>query len=170
MMFCVVVKVCAVLCAGLAFSSCDKKALPQNKEESVVPAAPVEAIPVAKKKDAAKADEKVRVDVDLTKLSSTMVYAEVFNMLIDAESYEGKTVRMRGLFYVYEHEGSNVYACVIQDATACCAQGLAFTLSGNHRYPEDFPEVYATVTVRGRFHQYEKDGLTYTALVDGVLE
>ena len=38
------------------------------------------------------------VDVDLTKLSSTMVYSEVYNMMSSPESYMGKRVRMKGSF------------------------------------------------------------------------
>ena len=32
------------------------------------------------------------------------------------------------------------HACVIPDATACCAQGIEFTLAGDHRWPDDYPE------------------------------
>ena len=36
--------------------------------------------------------------VDLTALSSTMVYAEVFAMMSSPEDYVGKTVKMQGIF------------------------------------------------------------------------
>ena len=42
--------------------------------------------------------------VDLTRLSATMVYAEVFNMMVEPENYVGKTIKMNGLFYVYPDE------------------------------------------------------------------
>ncbi len=164
-----VISLSCLICLAAGFSACK----PAATATAVAETETANAVLVAKRK-APAADTKERVDVDLTRLSSTMVYGEVFNMLIDPESYEGKSVRMKGLFYVYEYDGSRTgertYACVIQDATACCAQGLAFTLSGKHSYPQDYPELYSTITVRGRFHQYEKDGLTYTELVDGVLE
>ncbi len=42
-----------------------------------------------------------KVDVDLTVLSSTMVYSEVYNMLYnDPAHYLGKTVKARGIFYL----------------------------------------------------------------------
>ena len=44
----------------------------------------------------------VSVDVDLTTLSSTMVYAEVFNMMMSPDDYIGKTIRMTGIFTVYQ--------------------------------------------------------------------
>ena len=43
------------------------------------------------------------VDVDLTVLSSTMVYSEVYNMLYnDPAHYLGKTVKARGGFSIYQ--------------------------------------------------------------------
>ena len=116
----------------------------------------------------------IKVDVDLTRMSATMVYAEVFNMLIAPEYYEGKTVRMRGLFDVFEYERNGKqhrsFFCIVQDATACCAQGLEFSLAGNYAYPTDYPARYTMITVRGRFYQYEQDGLTYMLLVNCVIE
>ena len=45
------------------------------------------------------------VDIDLTKLSATMVYSEVFNMLYTPEDYLGKTVNMEGTFTEYYDNG-----------------------------------------------------------------
>ena len=42
------------------------------------------------------------IDVDLTKLSSTMVYSEVYNMLYTPDDYIGQTVKMNGAFAYYE--------------------------------------------------------------------
>ena len=38
------------------------------------------------------------VDVDLTRLSSTMVYSEVYNMMNAPGDYIGKTIKMTGQF------------------------------------------------------------------------
>lgn len=120
------------------------------------------------------AGAKPAYDVDLTRMSSTMVYAKVFDMLTQPENYEGKTVRMHGNFDVFEYEENDthkqVFACVIQDATACCAQGMEFALKGNAVYPQDYPARFAEITVTGKFHQYEEDGLNYMLLVDSVIE
>lgn len=61
------------------------------------------------------------IDVDLTTLSSTAVYAEVWNMMAEPESYIGKTVKMKGVFAVYEDEttGQQYFACIIADALGC---------------------------------------------------
>jgi hypothetical protein len=99
------------------------------------------------------------VDVDLTALSSTMVYGEVFNMMMEPESYIGKTIKMRGLYYVnyYELTAKYYHFVVIQDATACCAQGLEFVWIGDHNYPEDETEIEVT----GVWESYEEDGQTW---------
>ncbi len=78
------------------------------------------------------------IDVDLTSLSSTMVYSEVFNMMYEPEDYIGKTIRMEGIFSAYhdKNTGNDYYSCIIQDATACRAQGMEFVLADEKAYPE----------------------------------
>jgi len=107
------------------------------------------------------------VDVDLTALSSTMVYSEVNNMVNNSTSdYIGKVVKMTGTFGAYYDEANDYdyYACVIQDATACCAQGLEFVLGDNAKYPDDYPAVDEEVTIVGVFNTYELGGVTYPRL------
>ena len=110
------------------------------------------------------------IDVDLTSLSSTMVYAEVNNMLTDPDAYLGKTVKMHGSFAVYEGEARNYYACIISDATACCSQGIEFVLDGAYAYPADYPELGSEVTVTGIFDTYSEDGRLYCQLINAAME
>lgn len=112
------------------------------------------------------------VDVDLTALSSTMVYSEVYNMLYAPENYIGKTVRMTGTFAVYYEESTDVYyfACLIADAAACCSQGIEFVLSGDYSYPADYPEIGEEITVSGQFDTYQEGGYTYCTLRNASLE
>jgi Predicted membrane protein len=107
------------------------------------------------------------VDVDLTQLSSTMVYSEVYAMVYEPEQYTGKTVKMHGLFATQEYNGDRLYACIVQDATACCAQGLEFEMAENLVYPDDYPEPGTEITVVGTFDSYkeEVDGNYYIYLV-----
>ena len=115
------------------------------------------------------------VDVDLTVLSSTMVYSEVYNMLyFYPEDYYGKTVKMTGLFNVYQWVDENgvvldmpvAYACIISDATACCAEGVEFVLEGDLTYPDDYPELGTEITVIGEFQPYEENGMTWYHLIN----
>ncbi len=103
------------------------------------------------------------VDVDLTILSSTMVYAEVYNIMIEPDAYVGKVIRMRGEYVAYHDEETDVYyhAVIISDATACCAQGLEFIWTGEHNYPEDYPANETEIEITGVFESFEENGYTW---------
>lgn len=96
-----------------------------------------------------------------------MVYSEVYAMMVEPEQYVGKTVKMRGLFATQEYNGERLYACIVQDATACCAQGLEFETAEKLAYPDDYPKPGSEITVVGTFDSYkeEVDGNYYIYLV-----
>jgi hypothetical protein len=106
------------------------------------------------------------VDVDLTMLSSTMVYSEVYNMMTTPDDYIGKVVKMNGAFTVFHDEGSSDYffACIVKDATACCAQGIEFLLAGEHSYPKDYPYEGDEICVVGVYDTYKDGDSTYCTL------
>ena len=112
------------------------------------------------------------IDIDLTSLSSTMVYSEVYNMMYEPENYVGKTIKMDGLFTAYHDEstGNYYFACIIQDATACCAQGMEFILTEDHSYPDDYPEEGEQITVVGVFDTYMESDYTYCILTNAKLD
>ena len=105
-----------------------------------------------------------QIDVDLTKLSSTMVYSEVYNMLTEPENYVGKTVKMTGGYssFLDENTGAVYRVCMIADASACCAQGMEFVLKEGLTYPE----MESDITVVGTFQLYDESGTTYCHLVN----
>ena len=117
------------------------------------------------------------VDVDLTVLSSTMVYSEVYNMLYnDPAHYLGKTVKARGEFSIYQLVTDGVlqpdpvsYGCIISDAAACCAEGMEFVLKDDLAYPDDYPELGTEITVIGEFQSYEENGVTWYHLANARL-
>lgn len=106
------------------------------------------------------------VDVDLTKMSSTMVYSEVLNMQQHPDEYTDKIVRMKGPFNVTELNDNRYFACVIKDAAACCSTGIEFVWAGDHSYPEDYPEVNTEITVTGTFNVYSEGNSKYLQLKD----
>ena len=110
------------------------------------------------------------VDIDLTALSSTMVYSEVFNMMNDPDFYMGKIIKMKGIFSVYhdDYTGIDYFYCIIKDATACCAQGMEFTLEGCS-YPDDYPEEGMEIAVMGEYTTYLDGGALYCTLKDATL-
>ena len=109
------------------------------------------------------------VDVDLTALSSTMVYSEALNMLQSPDEYMGKSVRMTGSFAVAEGDGRMYYACIIKDATACCSNGIEFLWDGDHSYPEDYPKQGSDITVVGTFDKYYEGTSMYIQLINAQL-
>ena len=126
----------------------------------------------AQKPAAEDAEGTSAVDIDLTALSGIMVYSEVNSMISFPDNYIGKTVKMQGQFTIYQSTDENgafipdkmFFACMIADATACCAQGLEFALAGEPVYPDDYPELGAEITVAGTFEWYEEDGCRYYRL------
>lgn len=117
----------------------------------------------------------VSVDVDLTTLSSTMVYAEVFNMMMSPDDYIGKTIRMTGIFTVYQDpETKQVYCGVIvEDATACCAQGFDLVMPEERSYPQDYPAPESEITVVGILQAdrtMEEHGIIFLRLEDVIFE
>ena len=166
--FCLLLAVCmmASLCA------CGKGA--ERDTERGASASEPQPSPAITEPPQASADG---AEVDLTVLSSTMVYAEVYNMLYnDPAHYLGKTVKARGTFSIYQLVTDGVlqpdpvsYACIISDAAACCAEGMEFVLEGDLTYPDDYPELGTEITVVGEFQAYEENGMTGYHLINARL-
>lgn len=119
----------------------------------------------------AQKNDKSDFDVDLTTLSTTMIYSEVYNMMTNPDDYLGKYIRMKGNFSVYTDKttGKSYYACVIADATACCQQGIEFVLKDSYKYPDDYPENGTEITVFGTFDTYYEGENMYCHLVDAEI-
>lgn len=137
----------------LSFFSCNKKDVnnPYATERNQLKKS-IEAT------DVIEAEES-KIDYDLTNMSSTMIYAEVFNMLIEPEKYENKRVKMKGFFTIY-NEGSNdeVYSVIVPDATACCQQGIEFF----YDFKDNKPVANSEITVTGIFNVHMlNDGISY---------
>ena len=108
------------------------------------------------------------IDLDLSQMSGTVAYAQVYQMISEPENYVGKIIRMRGYFDVFEDQDTGIVytSCIIPDAAACCAQGFEFIWAGEHNWPEDYPEEGTDITVTGRLEIYEENGVSYLHLVD----
>ena len=160
------------VCMTLSLCACGKGA--ERDTERGASASEPQPSPAITEPPQASADG---AEVDLTVLSSTMVYAEVYNMLYnDPAHYLGKTVKARGTFSIYQLVTDGVlqpdpvsYACIISDAAACCAEGMEFVLEGDLTYPDDYPELGTEITVIGEFQSYEENGMTWYHLVNARL-
>jgi hypothetical protein len=103
------------------------------------------------------------VDIDLTTMSGTLVYAEVYNIMMRPEEYMGKTIKMSGPYYSSYYDKTDLYYhyVIVEDAAACCQQGLEFIWEGDHAFPDDYPADATRVEVVGEFGSYDELGITY---------
>ena len=117
-------------------------------------------------------DNTQEYDVDLTVLSSTMVYSEVYNMMVTPEEYVGKTIKMSGSFatFINEEDGRYIFGCVITDATACCAQGIEFEPVRGFEDEASRPAESEVITVTGVFDTYIDGEMMYCTLRNAVVE
>lgn len=116
--------------------------------------------------------QKLIVDEDLTALSSTMVYSTVLNMMTNGKEYDGKLIRMSGLYSEFYDESTNTVrqGCIIQDATACCAQGIEYVLAEEPADSTEIPKDGEEITVVGTFKVIEDEKYTYCIVEDAVYE
>ena len=187
-LFCLLLAVCMMASLCACGKGSEKDAGNDTSSSNEKSSASAESIPTPKEQETPDEQQTPEepeqtqtsadgVDVDLTVLSSTMVYSEVYNMLYnDPAHYLGKTVKARGGFSIYQLVTDGVlqpdpvaYACIIADATACCAEGMEFVLEGDYTYPDDYPELGAEITVIGEFQSYEENGMTWYHLVNARL-
>ena len=117
------------------------------------------------------AAEPTAIDLDLSAMSGTVVYAQVYNLLCDPTAWLGKIIRMAGFYSAFQDQSTGMvyHACVIPDATACCAQGIEFVWAGEHAWPGDYPGEGSDIVVTGRLEIYEENGVRYLHLVDAEL-
>ena len=109
----------------------------------------------------------VKVDVDLTKMNANMIYSYIFEMVVEPETYTGKTIKVSGFFYsvVDEETGERYYAVIIPDALSCCKQGMEFKWLGEHNYPADYPQENQEITITGTYRTDTMAGdITYSYL------
>lgn len=108
------------------------------------------------------------VDIDLTTLSNTMVYAQMNKMKTNPEDYLGKTIKVYGCYQTsYYNQTSNYYHFVtVQDSLGCCSQSIEFVWEGDHEYPDDYPKNGKWITIEGIYSSYvELDIIYYYILV-----
>ena len=108
------------------------------------------------------------VDLDLSAISGTVVYSQVYDMMSEPEAYLGQSIRMKGNFAYFQDPDTKqeYFAAVIADASACCAQGIEFVWKGEHVYPRDYPPLDTEITVTGIFGTYSEGDAEYIQLTD----
>ena len=112
------------------------------------------------------------VDVDLASMSGTVVYSQVYDMMCNSDAYVGKMIRMAGNYSYYydEASGNDYHACIIQDATACCAQGIEFEPVKGFTDEASRPAESEVITVTGVFDTYIDGEMMYCTLRNADVE
>lgn len=174
-----------ITCFSLAFllllTACATEEPNYETDHYVAQEGRVPAMDVTEEEEWEKAHQEVQfadiplsqtqgVDIDLTQMSSAMVYGVVFQMVFYPEEYVGMTVRMGGKFFVWENPatGEEFYATIVEDALACCEQGLEFILAQGE-YPQDYPQLEEEIVVTGVLEMYQGDGFENIRLVNAEL-
>lgn len=116
--------------------------------------------------------KKGEFDYDLTDMDGDMVYATVYLMMTDPDSFIGKKFKMRGQYYAAFYEPTKAYYhyCFISDAAGCCEQGIEFAVDSKFKYPDDFPEDAANILVTGVFEKYTEDDKIFVRLKNAVMK
>ena len=144
-----------------------KESISETKESNAIKSSNKDNETTDKAKDTS-------VDYDLTTMNSDMVYASVYQLMVDPETYVGKTFKMQGTYYSTFYEPTNKYYhyVIIEDAAACCAQGLEFVWGdGSHVYPDEYPANESRVEVSGTFETYKEgeDERLYCRIVNATM-
>lgn len=114
------------------------------------------------------------IDYDLTIMDKNMIYATVYQFMVDPSSYEGKVIRIEGQYHgtYYDVNARYYHYCIIQDAIGCCSQGMEFVWDdGSHIYPDEYPEENTTITVTGTFETYHEnsENFVYIRLANATM-
>ena len=126
---------------------------------------------LANKSIAANSTSANHINIDLSRMSATMVYSMVFQMVTEPQKFIGKRIKMKGAFSSYQDEetGRRFFGCVIKDALACCSQGLAFETFKPRKYPKDFPNEGSSITIIGTFdYEKEEDGIGFPIIRNAI--
>lgn len=69
-------------------------------------------------------------------MNKDMVYATVYQLMVEPDKYIGKILCIDGLYYTGQNEKTGTYYhySIIKDALACCSQGLEFVWGDDTLY------------------------------------
>ena len=106
---------------------------------------------------------KKSVDLDLSKMSSVMAYAQLTKIYEKPGDYMGKTIKVKGPYrsFFYDVTGLYYHSVAVGDATQCCLKYLEFEWKGEHIFPDDYPEENTEIVIEGVLGSYDELGETY---------
>jgi hypothetical protein len=107
-------------------------------------------------------ENQITIDIDFTRLSSTMQNAQLQIVMQNAHDYIGQTMKIRGVYDPYFIEHLEEYLQFIMiDCPTGCPKYLEFIWSGDRVYPDDYPELGTMIELVGVFNIYKLNGFDY---------
>ncbi len=127
------------------------------------------AVAEQKKESVAEVQKDVKIDVDLTKVNTNMVYVQVFYMMQKPQDYNGQTIRLPGVCTIMKNRVTQqrTYNCNVLDGTGCCAKMIPFRLADAKAA---YPKSGEAITVTGKFQIVTENDKTFGVLNDAVVE
>jgi hypothetical protein len=103
--------------------------------------------------------QEVQIDIDFTRLSSTIQSAQMQIILENIEDYVGQTIKIQGLYdyFFWEFNGKYFHDLIIDCPSGCPKRIEIISAS-----PGDYPEVGAIIEVIGVFGYYREDGIDFS--------
>ncbi len=101
------------------------------------------------------------VDIDLSSQSETMVISTLNSILMEPETYLGKSIKIKGIYTTQTDIETNVQYSYVSyiDTTSCC------TLDLEYRYdnydPNKLPKLDDSIEIVGVLKSYEENDNTY---------
>ena len=85
------------------------------------------------------------VDLDLTTMSSTMIFAQISDVVFNVQNYLGTSLRLNGTFQLWQDSNTetkkNIYVVMVWDAMGCCPQGIELRLPEGMEKPKDLSDI-----------------------------
>ena len=155
--------VIAVLDTAISLLICILLFSCSKKPQAQITQAPVES------EAAAPTTISTKVDYDLSNYNFTMISSFFFQMLIEPETYENKTFKIKGKFQSFDNEEDPTalpyFSVIMNDVTMCCQEGIDFVWQGEHNWPADYPKQDQEITIIGKYIVTETDGITYNYIL-----
>ena len=101
------------------------------------------------------------IDIDLTAMSDTMVYAALLNIMRTPDNHLGRTIRISGTYqsFFWDITGLHYHYIIVEGQAGCCPQRMEFRRHGNYVFPDDYPAEGAMIELVGVFGRYQEEGM-----------
>ncbi len=106
----------------------------------------------------------IEFDIDLTTMSSTMVFSQIYDIMVNYNDYIGQSINLVGNFNTmyYEEISQTLNFVVINDATGCCPQGLELKFADESI---ELPESGTIIGIQGQFTTYKEGEFEYFCIL-----